>query len=148
MLGSWFFALAAVIAGLAILFAFKRLLRGLQYRIERNEFHPNGIQKDQMHYFVQIALIEAIPIFLLILGFMHLESPSPTISEALVPFMLVIGTIIYTVFSIWMTKKDRLDQLKNITKEQKSYFTTIMMIGYVTTLGIPIISFVGILLLF
>ncbi|WP_277678171.1 hypothetical protein [Gracilibacillus dipsosauri] len=146
MTAAWLFTSAAIIAGLGILFAFKRLLRGLSYRMERKEFNQQGLQKDQTRYFIQVALFEAIPIFLLVLGFMFMKDNEASLVSLSIPLIVILGIILICISQIWSSKQEVLSH-PDIGKSEKSYINTIVLIGFSTILCIPVISIVGIILL-
>ncbi|GAE93549.1 hypothetical protein JCM21714_2636 [Gracilibacillus boraciitolerans JCM 21714] len=147
MLALWLCTIAAVVAGLGILFAFKRLMRGLSYRIKRSEFHYKGLQKDQIRFFIQVALIEAIPIFLLILGFTFMGSEDLSIVSLIVPVLIILAVIIYSFIQIQQVKSEVTEEATKLNPQEQSYVRSLSLIGYMTTLGIPILALVAIFLI-
>ncbi|MGP4039905.1 hypothetical protein ACTWP4_08445 [Gracilibacillus sp. D59] len=146
MIAVWLFTASAVIAGLGILFAFKRLMRGLTYRIKRNEFHFKGLQKDQIRFFIQVGLIEAIPIFLIILGFMFMGEDSLSIVSLIVPLLIILAVIIFSFLQIRNAKAEVMEVSSNLSQQELSYVKSLSFIGYMTVLGIPILAIVAILI--
>ncbi|WP_163538957.1 F0F1 ATP synthase subunit C [Gracilibacillus sp. YIM 98692] len=142
MAAAWIFTIASVIAGIGILFAFKRLMRGLSYRIKRNEFNQQGLQKDQTRYFIQVALIEAIPIFLVVLGFTFMEEETIQVTSAIIPILIILAVIAYSSAQIWMTKQELMSEVDELSKTEKGYVNSLSFIGFVTILTIPLLSIV------
>ncbi len=147
MIAVWLFTISAVFAGLGILFAFKRLMKGLTYRIKRNEFHYKGLQKDQIRFFIQIALIEAIPIFLIILGFTFAGETDASIAALLIPLLLILAVIVYSLLQIQRAKAEVMTEASKLNQQEQSYVRSLSFIGYMTTLGIPILAIVAIFLI-
>jgi surface polysaccharide O-acyltransferase-like enzyme len=142
----WLFTVSSVIAGLGILFAFKRLMKGLSYRIKRNEFHFKGLQKDQIRFFIQVGLIEAVPIFLIILGFMFMGEENLSIANLLLPLLIILAVIIFSLIQIQKTKAEVMEVASSLNAEELSYVKSLSFIGYMTVLGIPILAIVAIFL--
>lgn len=142
MIAVWLLTISAVIAGLGILLAFKRLMRGLSYRIKRNEFEFKGLQKDQIRFFIQVGLIEAIPIFLIILAFMYMGEESTSIANLIVPLIIILAIIVISFIQIQQTKANVMETASTLNAEERSYVKSLSIIGYVTVLGIPILALV------
>ncbi|WP_058305784.1 hypothetical protein [Gracilibacillus massiliensis] len=147
MIAVWLFTISALVAGLGILFAFKRLMKGLTYRIKRNEFHYKGLQKDQIRFFIQIALIEAIPIFLIILGFTFMEEADTSIISLVFPLLIILAVIIYSLIEIKKAKGEVVAEAEKLNPQEQSYVRSLSLIGYMTILGIPILAIVAIFLM-
>lgn len=145
MVAVWLFTIAAVVAAGGILIAFKRLMRGLQQRIMEDDFNAKGLQKDQTKYFLHVALIEAIPIFLIILGFMYTGEGSPLI-WTIIGLLFVIGIMLISIVQIKKEQLEIKEDMKNLSEELKRYLKSIITVGYITTLGVPIISLVVIII--
>ncbi|WP_018932010.1 hypothetical protein [Gracilibacillus lacisalsi] len=146
MTAVWLFTISSVIAGLGILFAFKRLMKGLSYRIKRNEFHFKGLQKDQIRFFIQVGLIEAVPIFLIIVGFMFMGEENLSTASLLLPLLIILAVIIFSLLQIQKTKAEVMEVASNLNTEELSYVKSLSFIGYMTVLGIPILAIVAIFL--
>lgn len=145
MTAIWLFTVAAVVAAGGILLAFKRLMRGLQQRIKENDFHHKGLQKDQTKYFLQVAMIEAIPIFLIILGFMY-TGEDPSLLWTIIGLFFTIGIMVISFVQI---KKEILEiqhDVERVPAEMKKYIQSVVTVGYITTLGVPVISLVVIII--
>ncbi|UOQ84273.1 hypothetical protein [Gracilibacillus salinarum] len=146
MIAIWLFTFAAVVAGYGILFAYKRLMRGLSYRIKRNEFHFKGLQKDQISFFIQIALIEAVPIFLIILGFTFMGGASISALGRIIPLLIILAVIVTCFLQVQKAKRDVMEIATNLNGQELSYVRSLSFIGYMTVLGIPVLAFAGIFL--
>lgn len=141
MIAIWLFTVAGITAGLGILFAYKRLMRGLTYRAEQNEFHYKGLQKDQIRFFIQVGLIEAIPIFLIILGFMLIEQTS--LVSILIPVLLIVGAMIYCIQQVKVSNQKVKEVTGQLSTQDQGYVRTLSIMGYLLVLGIPFLSLVA-----
>lgn len=147
MLAIWLFTFAGIIAGFGILFAYKRLMRGISYRIKREEFDYKGLQKDQIRFFIQVGLTEAIPIFLIVLGFMFMEQGSITTSSLIIPLILILGVIGYSIIQIRLTNNWVKEEAVKLEGHDKGYVTTLSMMGYMLVLGLPVLAIIAMFLM-
>ncbi|KAB8137960.1 hypothetical protein F9U64_07015 [Gracilibacillus oryzae] len=140
MLSVWAFTIAAIIAGIGILINFKSLINKLIRRIEQNDFHFHGVQKDQSKYFIMVAVIEAIPIFLFVLAFISMEDSTVSLSAKIIPLLIIIGIIALCIAQVLSANhdipKDKLSQ------QEKGLIRTTTFVGLGTILAIPIASLI------
>lgn len=144
---SWLFVLAAAIAVIGIVIAFKQLAASLEEKIfnkERSGQEP--FQKDLSSFFIKVAIIEAIPIILIVLGFINIETlpDGRDPSDLTIPLFLVIFSFIFGVLNIFLTR-GRLLADQNIEGESKAFINTVIFVGIGMVSAIPIIAAIAIL---
>ena len=139
---AWMFTLASIIAVFGILFAFKKLVSSIQYKLEHQQLTQESLQKEQSRYFIHVAIAEAIPILLIILGFMQLDKTEISTFSTTVSTLIVIGLIVLAVVNILLARSELLSSQHNID-EFKSYITSLLFLGFGTMLAIPVISLVA-----
>lgn len=147
MLAIGLFTIAAILAAGAILIAFKRFMNSLSTRFKQEDFDQKGIQKDQTKYFLHVALIEVIPIILIILGFRFSDENTSTV-WIVSGLVLIIGIILISLVQIKKEKLEILADLANASPDIKKYMQSVVSVGYITTLGIPLISLAVIVFLY
>lgn len=141
---AWLFVAATLIAIMGILFAFRKMMSGIQEIVANNEeISSSKIQKAQTNFFIGVALAESVPILLIVFGFIQLENRDmDSINDMMIPLIVIIGIWIYGVFNIWMARKDTLGD-RDISKESKMAINTMAMIGVSLISAIPIISLIA-----
>lgn len=147
MVAIWLFTIGAVVAAGAILIAFKRLMRSLSAQFKLEEFDQKSIQKDQTKYFHHVALIEVVPIILIILGFMFSDD-EPSLVWVVTGLIFIVGIIIISLVQINKEKLEILADLRDASSDIKKYLQSVVSVGYITTLGIPLISLAVIVFLY
>ncbi|GGA64569.1 hypothetical protein [Ornithinibacillus halotolerans] len=126
MSSAYYFALAAILAVLAILLVFK-------LNVEKLKENPQQIGQVQTRFFIGVAVAESIPIVLIILGFLGLETVS-SIEELYIPGAIVIFSMIFAPFFIMLQKS------VGVPEEAKQTINTFSFIGIAMANAIPIIS--------
>ncbi|SER38027.1 hypothetical protein SAMN04487944_103256 [Gracilibacillus ureilyticus] len=139
------FTIAGIIAGIGILVNFKHLMRKIIQRIEQNNFDLQSVQKDQSKYFIFVALVEAIPILLIVLGFATMEDSTVTFASKLIAFIIIIGVMIFAIAQIWSVNQEV--PREKISSTEKNLIRTTIFIGLATIYAIPIISIIGIIII-
>lgn len=139
------FTLAAVIAAVGILVSFKKLMANIQTMVEEQKLNQELLQKEQTRYFIRTALIEAIPIVLIIFGFMQIENTHLETTSRIAPVLIIGGVVIYAVTNILLIRNDLLATTDH-SKEIKGYLNSLIFIGIATISAIPIISLIGLFL--
>ncbi|MFC4402046.1 hypothetical protein [Gracilibacillus xinjiangensis] len=145
MLSVWSFTIAAIIAGIGILINFKNLMRKIIQRIEQDDFDLQGVQKDQSRYFLFVALIEVIPILLIVLGFVTMEDSRLTFGGKLIPIMIIIGILIFAIAQIWSVNQEV--PKEKVSDTEKNWIRTTAFIGFATIYAIPFLSIIGIIII-
>jgi uncharacterized membrane protein len=145
---AWLFVLATAIAVIGILFAFKNLMASLQDKIDNGqEIKIGSMQQETTRFFITVAIVEAIPILLIMYGFMQIEKLEGQSVNILLPQLIIIGILIFALIHVLMVRRDTLGHRDESTEETKTIVTTLMFIGLVMIGAIPIVSFVAILLM-
>ncbi|MCT2534955.1 hypothetical protein NC661_17525 [Aquibacillus koreensis] len=137
---AWLFSLASIIAVFGILLAFKKMVASIQYKLENNQLTSETIQKEQSRYFLKVAIIEAVPILLIIIGFMQIGSEEVSTISTTIAALIIIGLIILTVVHVFLARNELLRVTSN---EHKAYIHTLLFLGFGTILAIPIISLIA-----
>ncbi|UFT97761.1 hypothetical protein KO561_11055 [Radiobacillus kanasensis] len=135
---SWFFVLASAIAVYGILFSFRGFIREVHKLIEKGEeLSTDNIRNLQSSFFIKVAMVEAIPIILLVLGFMN----TPVESNPLVPAILIGAFYVSALIQIMVLKQETIQLQEN--KSSTSVIQTLTMIGLTLTGSIPLISIIA-----
>lgn len=132
-MGAYLFAAAAVLAVLGILFVFKR-------NVDILKKDPDLITKVNNKLFIGVAISEAIPIVLIIIGFVTMETVS-NISELMVPGVIIIMTMVFAI--IFILLQTRID----VDEKSKSTVNSFGMITIALANAIPLISVAGLFMM-
>lgn len=132
-MGAYLFAAAAVLAVLGILFVFKR-------NVDILKKDPDLITKVNNKLFIGVAISEAIPIVLIIIGFVTMETVS-NISELMVPGVIIIMTMVFAI--IFILLQTRID----VDEKSKSTVNSFGMITIALANAIPLISIAGLFMM-
>jgi MFS family permease len=142
---AWFFVIATVIAVLGILFAFKNMMSHVREKLEKGqEIRGESIQQEQTRFFIKVAMVEAIPILLIVYGFMQIEHIQEQNYNTLLPILIIICVVIFALIQILFLKRDMVGQHDPISTESNTLVNTLMMIGLAMVSAIPIVSIVAI----
>jgi F0F1-type ATP synthase membrane subunit c/vacuolar-type H+-ATPase subunit K len=125
--------LASIIAVVGILTFFKR-------NLEKIKENPEMTGKHQTNLFIGAAISEAIPIVLIIIGFVNM-APVGSVDELVVPFTIIIGLIVFAIIYIFL--QSRIDVDENAKFVVRSF--GIITAGLVN--AIPIISLVMLIMM-
>lgn len=129
----YLFMFASILAVISILTVFKMF-------IDKVKQTPEDRTALQTKFFIGVAVAEVIPIILVIFGFSSIQ-PVASMSELLLPAIIVIITLAFAPFFIFLQTK------VDITEKNRSIVTISAFIGVAVSTSIPIISLVGLLLL-
>lgn len=132
-MGAYIFAVAAVLAVLGILFVFKR-------NVEKLKEDPDLIAKVNNQLFIGVAISEAIPIVLIIIGFATMETVS-NISELMVPGVIIILSMVFAI--IYILLQTRID----VDEKSKPTLNSFGMITIALVNAIPLISIAGLFMM-
>lgn len=129
----YIFVAAAVLAVIPIL---------ILYKIHSSKLKedPSLRDKVQTKFMIGIAISEAIPILLIVYGFIKLE-PVQTISALYIPFLIVLFLMAYTVFFILVNK--RID----VTPESEETVNAFAMVSLPLSMSMPLIALVSLFLM-
>lgn len=128
----YYFVLAAVIATFGISWAVRTAIRELVNEPERKE-------NIQTKMFIKVAVVEAIPIILIIFGFINLSSSN---SDVILPLIIVGAVTILNIIFIYGTSSEITNDL-NTPGDLKSAVKTLTMMGVTLVLAIPTIAVVA-----
>lgn len=129
MHSSYFFMLAVIIAILGISVNFK-------IHIEKLKENPANRNIIQSRFLIGVALIEVIPIILIVFGFMNLTSVS-SINELTIPGFVTILTALLGIFFAFMQSK------VDVTDEARGTINTFTYIGISLMMSFPIIAIIS-----
>ncbi|MCG1028167.1 hypothetical protein [Virgibacillus halodenitrificans] len=129
----YIFVAAAVLAVIPIL---------ILYKIHSSKLKedPSLRDKVQTKFMIGIAISEAIPILLIVYGFIKLE-PVQTISALYIPFLIVLFLMAYAVFFILVNK--RID----VTPESEETVNAFAMVSLPLSMSMPLIALVSLFLM-
>lgn len=129
----YIFVAAAVLAVIPIL---------ILYKIHSSKLKedPSLRDKVQTKFMIGIAISEAIPMILIVYGFINLE-PVQTISALFIPFLIVLFLMAYTVFFILVNK--RID----VTPESEETVNAFAMVSLPLSMSMPLIALVSLFLM-
>lgn len=121
-------ALAAAIAVIGILTAFKKSLDQLKE-------NPENVEKIQSKLFIGAAISESIPILLIVYGFINMDSVT-TINELFVPIVIVVALMVFSI--IYIFTQSRID----VDPDKKPIIRSFSFIGMGLVNAIPIIALI------
>jgi hypothetical protein len=142
---AWLFVLAAIIAVLGILAAFKNLMAYVQERLEANEeINMQSLQKKQGQFFVRVAMSESIPLILIVCGFILMDSSID--QNIFIPLLLILAVLIFALFQVINIRRNTLG-FGETTTELKNIVNTLCFLGGALMCAIPIISIVALVMM-
>lgn len=143
---AWLFVAATVIAVFGILFSFKKLIVQVQTKIENGkEITIEAFQQEQTRFFINVAIVETIPILLMVYGFAQMEQLSVRINIFLHLLIIVIVLIIALV-NVFIIRRDTLSYGEP-SKEGKNTVNTFMFIAIALLSAIPTVSVIALLIM-
>ncbi len=125
----YFFVLAAVIASFGISIA-------LRSSMEKLVLEPETLPQIQSKFFISVAIIEVLPIILIVLGFIGLMDST---ASAFIPLVIVGATVLIN-FIINLMKKSALESQAPDLKEK---LMTFFLMGNVLMTALPIVAVVA-----
>ncbi|MDC3417035.1 hypothetical protein [Aquibacillus salsiterrae] len=143
---AWLFILASIIAVFGILSAYKKLIRSIQEHIDLGHWSQDILQKVNTRYFINLAIVEAVPIVLLVIGLAQIEAYTISSSTRIVGVLVVLAVLVFGIVNIVVTTSD-LTKGENVTDSHRASIKVLPLIGIGTISSIPIISIVGLFLL-
>ncbi|MGD6833623.1 hypothetical protein ACQCT5_15740 [Sutcliffiella halmapala] len=125
----YLFVIAAVVAcfGIAIL---------LRSSMEQLAKHPENISQIQTRLFMFVAFIEALPIVLIVFGFMTLADSS---ADLIIPLVIVVVSVVINAV-INLLKRNEL--VANYP-EVKSTINSLFLVGNALMAAIPVVAIVA-----
>lgn len=145
----WLFVLAAYIAVIGIFLSYKQMMGVLSAKIEKGEqVEQSGFQKYIGKFFIRVALIETIPIVLIVAGFIQIGSAAPGLDfyDIILQLGLVLIILFIGIIQIFRIRSE-INSLPGINQMSKGFVNILVFIGLGLISAIPIISIVALSLL-
>jgi hypothetical protein len=143
---AWLFVLATIIAVFGILNAFKKMMAEIQVKLESGQDITNGaIQKEQTGFFIRVAVAEAIPIVLIVFGFIQMEKLNGPIN-ILAPMFIVLAVFIVAAINVISIRRETLEY-EVTSGEVKNIVNSMSLIGIAMISAIPTVSIVALIIM-
>jgi F0F1-type ATP synthase membrane subunit c/vacuolar-type H+-ATPase subunit K len=143
---AWYFVLATIIAVFGVLFSFNRMMGEVQKRVKIGQtVNGESFQKEQTKFFISVAIVEAIPILLIVFGFMQIGLIEEETYNTLLPLLIIVGIIIFALIQILTLRRDLVTERNSLSTDMTNLINTHLMIGLAMVSAIPIVSIVAIL---
>ncbi|WP_431800869.1 hypothetical protein [Halobacillus andaensis] len=142
---SWIFVAASLMAVVGIVFCFKKFMNDIQRKMDnKTPIRADAIQKENSRFFISVAIVEIIPVILIVIGFLMIESLSEALSgtEAALPLIIIATIFIFGVINMALTSKETLAAGTG-ENEEKQTISNFTFIGIALTSSIPIISVIA-----
>ena len=128
----YYFVLAAVIATFGNSWAVRKAIRELSNDLERTE-------KVHSSMFLHVAIVEVIPIILLIFGFINLHNST---ADILFPLIIVGAVTLLNILLIYRTSSDITNDLHTPT-DLKVALNKLSSMGIILVSSIPIVAVIA-----
>lgn len=134
-------AAAAAIAVFGIIIAYRKshqaILEG-----------QSNYTKIQNKFFMNVAIIEALPIILIIFGFMMADGQTFSMAEIYIPLAIVIALIIFSVFIVFsqISQATHLQRSNQIDTKTLNIARSMSIMALALANAIPIVSLVFMLM--
>ena len=137
----WLFVLAAVIAVFGILAVFRNYMAKVQGIIETNqEVNMGTFGKEQSQFFIKVAMIEVIPIMLIVLGFLFMDSTSDY--NLLIPIVIIVAVLLFALLQVSNIRRNVLGY-NDAPPQIQSIVTTMCFIAIALMSAFPIIALIA-----
>jgi Flp pilus assembly protein TadB len=139
---AWLFVSATIIAVVGILLSFKKMMSHFQTKMEEEkDIKGESFQKELTRFFIQVAIVESIPILLIIFGFMQIEVQDGPVN-ILFPLVIIIAVFLLALISVITIRRDILG-FNNTSQDAINLVNTYVYIGLTLLSAFPIISIVA-----
>lgn len=128
----YLFVIAAVIASFGISFV-------LRSSMEKLVLEPQSLAQIQSRFFIYVAVIEALPLILIVFGFM-------TLTDSTVNLFIPITIVAVSVFVNFIMNLMKKNELDSGAPELKEKLMTFFLIGNVLMTAIPVVAIVATLI--
>jgi hypothetical protein len=145
----WLFVLAAYIAVIGIFVSFRQMLMAIEGKVEKQErIDQTVFQKELSRFFIRVALIETIPIIIIVAGFIQMESQQMGLGiyDIILQLGLIMIVLFFGVVNIFRIR-GRIVSIPYIDGTTRSFVNTLVFIGLGLIAAIPIISIVALSLM-
>jgi F0F1-type ATP synthase membrane subunit c/vacuolar-type H+-ATPase subunit K len=129
----YIFVAAAALAVIPILILFK-------VNVEKLKENPEVRGKVQTNFMIGVAVSEAIPIILIVFGFVNME-PVGSMEELYIPGLIIMFIMAFSVFFIFLQKNVGVDTAT------KAVINAFSIVSIPLSTAIPLISLIGLLLM-
>lgn len=140
---AWLFAFATIIACFGISIAFKQLMSHMLELVK--EENSQLLQRVTTGFFIKVALIEAIPIMLLVFGIMKMNKFNGTMDDMIVPLVVTVAVYIFSLLVIFLSAK-QVQNYPGLSANLKNQTSVFMMMGIAICSTFPLIAFIMIYL--
>ena len=141
----WFFVIASLIAVIGVVVAFKQLVHQVGEMIDRGDTINEGVLQAQMtRFFMKVAIIEAIPIILIVLGFMQIGESTGD-SNQMIPLTIILLIFVFGIINV-MLSKNGLFIRKEIDSSTRSSLNMLNFIGIAFVSSVPLISVIALMM--
>ncbi|MDX8046315.1 hypothetical protein SH601_10020 [Gracilibacillus sp. S3-1-1] len=147
MLALTLFTIAAIIIALGISFVYGQLTKRLSYRIVRNEYDRQALQKEQSRFFIHIGMLEVIPILFIILGFANSANEMLSVVNKSIAIIIIVIVLIISFIQIFITTRELKNTASNLEQSDRNSLLALPFIGYSLLMAVPIIASIGIILI-
>ncbi|MFD2627979.1 hypothetical protein [Oceanobacillus kapialis] len=130
---AYYFVAAAALAAIPLLILFKVLVSKLKE-------NPESLANIQQKFFMGVAISEAIPLLLIIYGYINLE-PVDSIQELYIPGIIILFIMAYAIFFIFLQKN------VDVTPEAKPTVQSFTFISIALAMSVPIIALVSLFMM-
>lgn len=131
----YIFVLAAVIAVLGIIRVFRST-------VDNMLTEPEKVQQYMSGFFTKVALVEFLPIILVILGFVFLQGEQLEMADAYVPIAIIVILIIFNMFYVFSQRSPA----GNVEQDMKQRIQTLIFLTIALANSIPFIAIIFIIL--
>ncbi len=137
----WLFVLAAVIAVIGILAVFRNYMGKLQGIIEADKDMDMGaIGREQTQFFIKVAMVEVVPIMLIVLGFLFMDSTGEY--NPLIPIVIIVAVLLFALLQVFNIRRNMIGYNEAPTQIQP-IVTTMCFIGVAFMTAFPIIAIIA-----
>ncbi len=140
--------LASLIAVIGIIVVVNKMFYQLEANLSEDNLVFTGVyQKEIKQFFVKVVLIESIPLLLYVYGLLQIfEVTFSNAQNIMIPMFIVVFSFVFGVFSI-ITYRSRTLSRGEVPKDRKTLINTMTFIAIGLLGAIPMISFVGLVLM-
>lgn len=103
-----------------------------------------ALQQEQTRFFIKVAVVESIPILLIVYGFMEVENVIGKDINTMFPLIIIAAVYLIALFNLMQLRRDTLGY-NEISVETKNIVNTLIFICLGLVSAIPIISVVAIM---
>lgn len=119
------------------------MMQQVQEKVEKgDQLDLNTMQAAQTKFFIQVAMAEAVPIFIIVYAFTLIDQVVE--KNIIVPLVVIIGILVVAMVSLLRIRRDIMGSPR-MNQQSVGMVNTLFFIGAALLSAIPIISIVGIM---